>query len=151
MNLLAFARKIEKRRDSLAKKLSRTSCVFAEMLVTELTSPPPDGTPVDTSMAVSNWQVTLGSPSAEEIPAHVPGEDGSTRDASARIALNLATSVIKKKKPGQKIFISNTAPHIVELEYDGKSTQSPRFFIRTVFYSLKPMIPQIYRGIKNVR
>lgn len=151
MKLHNFARMMEARPKRLAEKLSRTSVVLAQMLVDELVSVTPEGTPVDTSKALSNWQITLDSPNASEIDAHFPGSKKSTYTQSAEATRQAAKVVLKSKKAGQKLYVSNAAPYIHDLNYNGTSKQSPMFFVNEAVEKVRLMAPLVYRGIKNVR
>lgn len=85
-------------------------------------------TPVDTSTAISNWQVTLGFPAKGSIPAHYLGRLGSTYSASASETVSLAKLILKPKKAGQYIYISNNLPYIRKLN-EGSSQQAPAGFV----------------------
>lgn len=85
-------------------------------------------TPVDTSTALSNWQVNLGNPAADELPAAVLGSRGSTRGASADKTIADGLDELQYKKPGQPIFLSNLTPYIGDLN-DGTSRQFAGGFI----------------------
>jgi len=85
-------------------------------------------TPVDTSRAISNWRVSLGSPVKDSIVPHYPGRQGSTYSASAAETVSLAKLILKSKKPGQLIYISNNLPYIRKLN-EGSSTQAPAGFV----------------------
>ncbi len=85
-------------------------------------------TPVDTSQALSNWQITLGAPDAHRITALSPGERGSTQAASASAALALGLKILESAKPGESIWIQNKLPYIRRLN-DGYSTQTPAGFV----------------------
>lgn len=85
-------------------------------------------TPVDTTAALSNWQVNLTSPAANELPAAAPGHKGSTTGVSAEKTLADARSELQYKKPGQPIFLSNLVDYIKDLD-DGSSTQFPGGFV----------------------
>lgn len=85
-------------------------------------------TPVDTSTALSNWQVSLGAPNSLFINAYVPGFLGYTQAPSAREALEVAKRILETKKPGQTIWLSNNAPYIMDLEH-GTSKQAPAGFM----------------------
>lgn len=90
-------------------------------------------TPVDTSKALSNWTVTIGSINASYHPAFVEGELGNTRSSSAAIAMAKATNVLKTRQPGQPVYLSNAAPYIVKLN-EGSSKQAPAGFVeRSLF------------------
>ncbi len=85
-------------------------------------------TPVDTSRAVSNWQVTLDSPSNKSIFPHFAGFNGSTFTASGAETVSLAKQVLRNKKPGQIIFIKNNLTYISALN-EGSSMQEPAGFV----------------------
>lgn len=85
-------------------------------------------TPVDTSAAVSNWQVTVNAPVGNAIPAYVLGERGSTYAESAQVALEAGSSIIQNKQPGQALFITNAIDYIQDLN-DGSSRQAPANFV----------------------
>ena len=85
-------------------------------------------TPVDESTALSNWQVQLNSPASSAIRAFFTGSKGSTKAQSAQAAVEDAKRVLKNKKPGEKIYLSNLVPYIGRLN-DGSSTQEPKGFV----------------------
>jgi hypothetical protein len=73
-------------------------------------------TPVDTSKALSNWQVSVGVPPSADIPAYSVGKKGSTRNVSASQAIAAGLSAIASRKAGQSLFISNLTPYIKKLD-----------------------------------
>lgn len=85
-------------------------------------------TPVDTSTALSNWQVRLDAKNSNFIDAYVPGNLGYTQAPSARETLDVATRILQGKKPGQTIYLFNNAPYIMDLEH-GTSKQAPTGFM----------------------
>jgi hypothetical protein len=87
-----------------------------------------EDTPVDTSEALSNWQAGAGSAPQGPIPPHATGSHGSTRETSLSEAITLADAIIQTKTPGQPLFISNTAKHIVDLDI-GTSKQFAGGFV----------------------
>jgi hypothetical protein len=72
-------------------------------------------TPVDTSAALSNWQVGVGSPPIVVTPAYVQGSRGSSKGASAARALDIGNALIATVKPGQPLFLSNSIAYIGDL------------------------------------
>lgn len=86
-------------------------------------------TPVDTSAALSNWQVSLDVPASSRRFPFVPGRFGSSFLASAAATIADARSTLLAKKPGQVIYISNLSDYIRDLD-EGKSTQQPAGFVR---------------------
>lgn len=123
--LFDLANSLERRAAALDDKASGLAVSVAVAIVDNLSQV----TPVDTSKAISNWQVTLGSASAGEIPAHVEGKFGSTFGVSSKATRNLARFDLRQKRPGVKIFVSNAAPYIVNLN-DGSSKQEPAGFVQ---------------------
>lgn len=85
-------------------------------------------TPVDTSRALSNWQVTLDAPVPSSINPYFPGSSGSTRIASANEALSVGRRILATAKPGQHVFLGNVVPYIRRLN-DGYSKQAPAGFV----------------------
>lgn len=123
-DLNALAARLDKIADSIPQQPSNGAVAVTMAVVEDLVW----STPVDTSNAVSNWVVSLDVPSTTEISPHVPGAFGSSHYASATEAINAARRVLLTKKPGQKIFISNNAPYIRDLN-DGSSKQAPAGFV----------------------
>jgi hypothetical protein len=87
-----------------------------------------EATPVDTSRALSNWLVGLGAPQKSEIGARFEGEGGSTREQSAAATYQEADRILRTKKAGQTVYLTNNAPHIGRLNA-GSSSQAPAGFI----------------------
>lgn len=123
-DLLSLANSLEKKIKAIETAASKSAADMALTIVGDLAYK----TPVDTSQALSDWQVTLGEPAAGKIGAHFPGTKGSTRNASAAETINLAKAVLAKKKPGQPIYITNNQPYIRRLN-DGYSQQAPAGFV----------------------
>lgn len=99
-------------------------------------------TPVDTGTAVSNWQVTLESPSEAVLPAFAPSPKGHkvkgvwvhkidplvTLGNNAPSVIEAAKLQLQSKQPGQPIYITNNLEYIQELN-QGSSDQSPAGFV----------------------
>lgn len=87
-------------------------------------------TPVDTGIAISNWQVGLGSAPTNEIPAFVPGYQGSTADANRGAMLEAGLATVQGYKAGQTgaVHIVNNSKHIGALNA-GHSKQAPANFV----------------------
>ena len=81
-------------------------------------------TPIDTGVAVSNYQISINSPGAEYKPAHVPGKYRSTASENIRATIALGETVLKSSKPGDSIHITNHIEYIGDLD-NGTSTQAP--------------------------
>lgn len=122
-SLLDLADFLNKKANEIAKAASDLATGTALTIVGDLAIK----TPVDTSKAISNWQVALGNPPAGTISPHYPGSDGSTFSASAGETLAKAKLVLRTKKPGDSIYITNNLPYIKKLN-DGSSKQEPAGF-----------------------
>lgn len=122
--LFDLANSLEKRAANLPKKISGVAVSTAIAIIDDLSKV----TPVDTSQAVSNWQVSLGSKNNSKLPPHFPGESGSTKSPSSKQTREKARIVLQSKQPGVTIFISNVLPYIRRLN-DGYSAQAPAGFV----------------------
>lgn len=122
--LKGLAARMNERADKLDEEASNAAVQTALTIVGSLAY----DTPVDTSKAISNWQVSVGSPVSGDRPAFYPGELGSTYGASAAATLDAARAALAAKKPGQTIYISNLLPYIRKLNA-GSSKQHPGAFV----------------------
>lgn len=86
-------------------------------------------TPVDTSRALSNWVVGIGAVDPSFIGPWSPGFAGSTRSQSIVQTVAIAKLLLKDLKPGQSVFITNSAPYIRRLN-NGYSAQAPAGFVQ---------------------
>jgi hypothetical protein len=119
-NLLDLANSLEKRAKEIDKRVNIIAIKVAMNLLENLVW----RTPVDTSRALSNWQVSFDTPNLASIEPYVPGYLGYTQQASASEAINVGNMILKQKKPGQVIYISNAVPYIGDLNR-GSSKQAP--------------------------
>lgn len=111
--LLDLAKMLERKAKDIDKDASDHAVKVAKAIVNQLAYQ----TPVDTSKALSNWIVTLDSPSLDQIEPHFPGEKGSTQSLSAGVTVGRSENVLARKKPGQKIFIRNNQPYVPQLDW----------------------------------
>lgn len=123
-NLLDLANRLEKKANAIDEAASKTAVNTTLAIVGDLAY----RTPVDTSQALSGWQVTLEEPATGRIGPHYPGVQGSSYRASAAQTINNAKAVLKNKKPGQAVYITNNEPYIRRLN-DGYSGQAPAGFV----------------------
>jgi hypothetical protein len=131
-DLSVLAKRMRDTAEKLPGRVSKIAAAVADEVMQVLEAPPPEGTPVDTSKALSNFQVGLGSPVDDVIGPIVPGEKGSTQAASSAAALAIAAEILAVKKPGETIYISNALPYIRRLNDEGYSPQSDHFVERAV-------------------
>lgn len=123
-NLLDLANSLNSRAKKIGAVSSDAAVHVAQTIVFDLAFK----TPVDTSQALSNWIVTLDRPSSAKIEPYFHGEKGSSQRASAAETINAAKFVLKNKKPGQPIYITNNQPYIKWLN-EGNSGQQPEGFV----------------------
>jgi len=133
--LLDLANSLEQRAAKLDSEACRVAVSVAETIIADLAY----RTPVDTSQALSNWQVTLGSKVDNKIPPHYPGEGGSTRNSSAQATIDAGCNILRSKRPGVTIYISNVLPYIRRLN-DGYSKQAPAGFVERAVLIGRKMI-----------
>lgn len=84
-------------------------------------------TPIDTSRARTNWQLTVGSKPSSEVP-FTEGSRGSTASEAYTAAMNAAVKAAAEIKLGKPTYVSNCVHYIVDLN-DGTSRQAPRNFV----------------------
>jgi hypothetical protein len=124
-DLLALARLCNDLPDRIERAANQLAVDFVKAVDRDLV----EHTPVDVTTAVSNWQASLNSPPTFELPAIVPGERGSTAAQSSSEAIAHVGRVVAEKRPGERIFLSNLAPHIIDLN-NGSSRQEPAGFFQ---------------------
>ena len=124
-SLSDLADNLDRRLGQLEQKASDLTVKVAVSLVTNLTAL----TPVDTSNALSNWQIGLGAPVDDTRRPYFVGMYGSTALASAQATIQTAKDILSGKKPGEVVFISNLVDYIVDLE-NGSSRQAPSGFLQ---------------------
>lgn len=147
MNLLEFANRMDK----LADSLPAIANDIVKKYVPELAADLADATPVDTSTALSNWQVSLNTPARDFIDAHNYGAFGSTAFVSIMDTYQLAKIAAEPGKPGQSYWLSNNTPYIIDLN-SGTSRQAPSMFIQaTIALSIKKIQPIAKRVINDYR
>lgn len=141
LTLTNLGKRLRKDIHDIQKKASETAGLFAQMVVTDLT----EETPVDTSKALSNWQSSLDFPNRNQILPHFPGSKGSTEVASGKKADEISARILKSKKVGQIIYITNNVDYIEDLN-DGASKQAAPHFVEAIIKVRMLDIPLIYRG-----
>jgi hypothetical protein len=110
-NLRNFAKHIRSVEKRIMEELNQAANDAALIVLDDLVN----NTPVDTSNALSNWQISLGTPIMDERPPYFPGIKGSTREESAAATMAAGRFILRTKKPGEIIYLSNNAPYIVGL------------------------------------
>lgn len=140
-NLLTLADAIAKRRKAIPEAASKLAVETALTIVGDLAYK----TPVDTSQALSSWEVTLDAPSQNKPGPHFPGKQGSSYRASAAETIARAKAILKSKKPGQVIYITNNQPYIRKLN-DGSSAQQPAGFVERAVLIGRKMLKKFTLG-----
>jgi len=137
-----LAKRLNKYADKLEAAPSKVAAEVSILLVRELV----ERTPVDTSKALSNWLLSLEDPVLVDLDAYYPGVFGSTQTASANEAIAFAKLQAAKKKPGQPIFVSNSAEYIRDLE-NGSSSQAPAGFTKQSVMVARKQIKAIFKRV----
>lgn len=119
---------LAKRMDSLPDKIEKAASNVAVEVVKAIDRDVVPHTPVDTSEALSNWQASINRPASFDLPAIFPGQHGSTAPASQEAAISHVDRALAAKKPGEPVYLSNLARHIVPLN-NGTSSQEPKGFV----------------------
>lgn len=105
-------------------------------------------TPVDTSQALSNWQVSFVFPGTSRLAAYSEGEHGSTKTASAARAYAVALARISKKKPRIPIIIHNNLSYIHKLNAGGSKQQSA-YYIEKIVAQVNNDAQKALKGFLN--
>lgn len=114
---MATLKDLAKRMQKLDEKISEQANERAKFAAIAALKYLLEVTPVDTSKAMSNWQIGINIPvPGPSIPAYSPGMLGYTSAASYREALAVGTALLSQKKPGETIYISNVTEYIGELD-----------------------------------
>jgi hypothetical protein len=116
--LNSFALTMDKLREDLPNIANEAAIDIAAAILSDMLTV----TPVDTSKAVSNWQIGLGTPYTVEREPYYKGRRGSTRLVSSNAALKDGVLAIQQKKPGEPLYISNSAHYIEDLNDRGNFT-----------------------------
>lgn len=137
--LLDLANDVDKMADQISQAASDQAVKVALTIVGDLAYK----TPVDTSEALSNWVVSIGEGVGDivsgPIAPHFPGKQGSTYKQSAAETVSKAKAKLATKKPGESIWITNSAKHIKYLN-DGSSAQQPAGFVERAILIGRKMI-----------
>lgn len=138
-DLLDLANDMDKLAESVPQAVADVGNQVALVIISDLART----TPVDTSKALSNWQLNVGTAPTAEIAAHTPGIKGSSRNASAQETIARATQELQGRQAGQAIYIANRLPYIKRLN-EGYSGQQPAGFVERSI-----LVARIFlRGIK---
>lgn len=123
-DLLALERWCNALPDRIERAANRLTIEATQHIAADLIA----HTPVDITTAVSNWQASLNAPPVFGLPAIYPGRRGSTASQSRAAALGHVNRTLAVKDPGEKVYLSNLAGHIIDLNA-GTSKQEPAGFI----------------------
>lgn len=122
--LKGLAGRMERLKKQIPKESGRLARETAIAVIVDLLA----HTPVDTSLALSNWQLHLNTPIMTAIQAYAKGKFGSTAHTSYNAALAEALRELKSHKSGDTIWIINLIRYIVYLN-QGHSSQEPAQFV----------------------
>lgn len=107
-NLATLKNKIKTKVDKIKKRNNEKVKKLALIAMNYLLY----NTRVDTSKAVSNWRLSLNRPTTKVIEPYFPGKKASTATESIDAAYEYALERISKKRPGDKIFITNLVHYL---------------------------------------
>lgn len=111
--------------ERMAKEMRKAASEAAKGMAVEIISRLAYATPVDTSRALSNWQLSVGFPKFREVEPYYMGQAGSTKEASASETVRAAEESVKNKKPGQAVFITNNVDYMEYLAKGHSPQQGP--------------------------
>lgn len=119
-----LAGQISKIRKQIPEEVNKATQKVAKVILETAAG----NTPVDTTKAISNWQVTQNRSASSILGPKVPGTKGSTRQASLQITIDEGVAAMKGRRVGTEIHIANNAPYIDGLN-DGSSRTQPGAFV----------------------
>ena len=117
MALNQLASRLEKKIEELAKNNDKVKKVARAVLQSLV-----ENTPVDTSKAISNYQVSLVAPKTSVKNAFFVGRGGTTKGESSAEVLRRGFRIINERKDGQAIYIVNNTDYIAKIDSDGIHT-----------------------------
>lgn len=123
---IRFEKELLKFKDDLVKGGQEVVRTVATETFMKLTEKPPEGTPIDTQWAVSNWMISADSPTT------TPVGDKSIAGVAAAKAVqyaHLSAILSVDMKTVDIIHVYNNVPYIIYLNDDGTSKQTKPFFI----------------------
>lgn len=105
----------------LAKHLEQNVNEFIQDVAIVAQASVIEDTPVDTGRAKANWRASNGAP--------ITDADWSLKDQAGTDTSLRNRAVIRQKKPGQTVYITNNLDYIAALNR-GKSSQAPALFVQ---------------------
>lgn len=123
--------KVTERADKLVRGVART--LANEMSLGGTYSP---GTPVKTGFHRSHWDAEVGA-----LPAG--GSVGGKESPDPFAAHERMHQAIDELKTGETLYMTNNAPGIRRLEFDGWSLQAPDGFVRVAAAAIQPITDEV--------
>ncbi len=130
-DLSRIQEKIHGKSQQLVRKVGQT--LYNEMSSGGKYSP---GTPIDTGFARGSWAANIGTPAA--------GSPGNEATAIAQV-----TGVVDSMNPGEVLYVTNNAPYIRRLEFNGHSKQAPDGFIRVAAAAIQPIVDEVAASLSS--
>lgn len=124
MNISRLSGAIKALRAKIPEEVNRATKEVA-MVVLETAA---SATPVDTTQALSNWQIGVGARPITFIGPHVPGFAGVTKYASLSVVESEGNKALQNRQVGVDIHIVNNADYIEGLN-DGTISRQPGQFV----------------------
>jgi hypothetical protein len=125
---MATLRSLGARMERLATRIDTEILELKRVVVMAILRSLVGNTPVDTSRALSNWQVAVGDAMGTYIQARYAGRDGSTEAASAAATIAAGEAALDTAQPHDLLVIFNKAPYIRRLN-EGSSRRRPGGFV----------------------
>jgi hypothetical protein len=122
-DLFDLAKQMEEVASNVPMQMAQLKANVAKKMVEYLIL----NTPVNTTQALSNWQVSWGSPERSTRSAYVEGKGGETWELSTEEATLQANLVLSSPVQGRDLYITNNIGYIDALNA-GKSKQG-KFFV----------------------
>ena len=128
MDLKTFAKEIYKDAEQIEDEITHSISILTGVILTKLAVT----SPIDTSLSVSNWQVSLGRPALSTTQPYYAGKGGSTATSSGKAMVEAGKAEVKLRRPGETVYISNTINYTYYINYQSESAithKTPGFFV----------------------
>jgi len=110
-----------------------------------LSDVPPEGTPIDTTWASSNWRIKQNNLEIENVKSE-PSNAGEIDRSWNKQRQQMNELREAKVKPNDNIYLVNNTPYIRRLNEEQHSKQSPKYFVQT---AVKKAQKEVEREMKK--
>lgn len=140
-----FSDKKTKFYQQLEKLVGDTIKETALRAIEILTDLPPEGTPIDTTWASSNWRVTQNNFVLEKVESD-PVNAGDIERSWNKQQQQINELREAKVRPEDTVYLVNNTPYIRRLNEEQHSKQSPKYFVQT---AVKKAQKEVEREMKK--